>query len=230
MIQRGLCVFPKTNKTGGKMRRKETNYEKILNHIYDLIPADKKLVLIDTYDFDTGVIYDIGRAMFLKDYESETIMPKTLVPFIRVSVNKLIDEKYYSKFRDSECWHIQKLIRAMDTMGRIKYGDNYQQYCRSDKDLAVVIGKNYEDIKKKFLPKLYKYDIIRVATNDYTQTSYISINPLLAVNGGDLKSDFAKCWADIINDYGLNTERDLKRAIGRKGNENRDIQDNESTE
>lgn len=205
------------------MKRKETNYEKILNHIYDLIPADKKLVLIDTYDFDTGVIYDIGRAMFRKDYESETIMPKTLSPFIRVSVNKLIDKEYYSHFSDAECWCIQKLIRAMDTKGRIKYGDNYQQYCRDDKDLAKVMGRKYDAIKNKFLPKLYKHDIIRVTVNNYTETSYISVNPLLAVNGGDLQSDFAQCWIDILRDYGLNTERDLKRVMGRKYEENRDL-------
>lgn len=118
--------------------RKETRYEMILNHILDVFPQDKNLVLIDVYDNETGVVYAIGRPMFRKDYIDYNIKPKSLEPFIRVSSNLILEKEYYSYFSRSEQGDIFKIFRSVDGFGRIKYGENYQQYCRKEEVLATA--------------------------------------------------------------------------------------------
>lgn len=195
--------------------RKETRYEMILNHILDVFPQDKNLVLIDVYDNETGVVYAIGRPMFRKDYMDYNIKPKTLEPFIRVSSNPILEKEYYSYFSRSEQGDIFKIFRSVDGFGRIKYGENYQQYCRKEEDLATVLDLEYSVIKKRLVSKLKKYDILRVIENSDTNESYLSINPVLMVNGSKLEKDMVIGWIDVIREHGLLKDSQIRQVVGR---------------
>lgn len=197
--------------------RNENRKEVILNHIANNIPLGKKLVLIDVYDADTGEILEEQVPIFKKDIVNKGVFMKNLEPYVRMSSNKILKDKYYDHFTRTEKGYLMELFLSVDGFGRIKYGDNYQQYCRKVEDLAKVLNVSYETIRKPLIAKMKKFDIIRTVTikkgQDYMDEEFISFNPLLLMNGVYWDRWTVFTWQDVIKEYSLLTDKQIKRVL-----------------
>ena len=80
-------------------------------------------------------------------------------------VHEINQEFDYNNFTTTEQGYLFDIIRKVDRFGRIKYGKNSMQYCRSWKDLSRVLGVSYNTIKQSLIPKIRKYDIIQNKDN-----------------------------------------------------------------
>lgn len=199
----------------------ETRKHKILNHIRTNIPKDKKVVLLTITDPNTGEIFEenipVIKSDVIEPYQGESKL--ALAPFLRLSLNKCLDEEYLCYFTQAEKGSIYDIIRKIDAMGRIKYGDNFQQYCRSVEDLALVLGVNYETMRKRFIPKLKKHDIIRtieISRGEHDNIKYIVFNPALAMNGVYWDRWAVIIWEDVIRKHKLLTENQIKKILHNK--------------
>lgn len=197
--------------------RNENRKEVILNHIANNIPSGKKLVLIDVYDADTGEMLEEQVPIFKKDIVNKGVFMKNLEPYVRMSSNKILKDKYYDHFTRTEKGYLMELFLSVDGFGRIKYGDNYQQYCRKVEDLAKVLNVSYETIRKSLISKMKKFDIIRTVTikkgQDYMDEEFISFNPLLLMNGVYWDRWTVFTWQDVIKEYSLLTDKQIKRVL-----------------
>lgn len=114
--------------------------------------------------------------------------------------------------------YIFDLIRCIDAFGRIKYGDNYQQYCRTTEDFSKVINVSYGTLRKSLIPKLKKYDVIRTIKiekgSGYIDEQFISFNPALVVNGVYWDRWTVLTWRDVIEEFKLLTNKEIKEIIG----------------
>lgn len=203
------------------MTRDETRNEKILNCILNVIPYDKKMVLIDVYDNETGELLESQIPIFKKDYDKDKgIIKLALEPFLRVSMHKELEKKYYNNFTPTERGYLFDLLRNIDSLGRIKYGKNYQQYCRKFEDISKVLNVSYNTIKQTLIPKMKKYDIIRIVTiekgYEYTNDKYIGFNPILAINGVTWDRWTVIVWKDVIEEFNILTDSQIKRILGGK--------------
>lgn len=197
--------------------RNENRKEVILNHIANNIPSGKKLVLIDVYDADTGEMLEEQVPIFKKDIVNKGVFMKNLEPYVRMSSNKILKDKYYDHFTRTEKGYLMELFLSVDGFGRIKYGDNYQQYCRKVEDLSKVLNVSYETIRKPLISKMKKFDIIRTVTikkgQDYMDEEFISFNPLLLMNGVYWDRWTVFTWQDVIKEYSLLTDKQIKRVL-----------------
>ena len=89
----------------------------------------------------------------------------------------------YSMFTTTEKGYILTLLKKVDIKGRIKYGKNWQQYCRSWRDLSKALNSKYDTLRKNLIPKLKKYNIIRLENN----TLYINPDIITVKNMEDKK-------------------------------------------
>ncbi len=197
--------------------RNENRKEVILNHIVNNVPSGKKLVLIDVYDADTGEILEEQVPIFKKDIVNKGVFMKNLEPYVRMSSNKILKDKYYDHFTRTEKGYLMELFLSVDGFGRIKYGDNYQQYCRKVEDLSKVLNVSYETIRKPLIAKMKKFDIIRTVVikkgQDYMDEEFISFNPLLLMNGVYWDRWTVFTWQDVIKEYSLLTDKQIKRVL-----------------
>lgn len=199
----------------------ETRKQKILNHIKTNVPSDKKIVLITVTDPNTGEIWEEEIPMFkcdiIESYRGETKM--ALEPYLRLSLNKDIINDYLIHFTQAEKGNIYDIIMSVDCMGRLKYGDNYQQYCRSYEDIAYLLGMKYETFRKKFLQKLKEYNIIRsieISKGKSDIVRYISFNPALAMNGVYWDRWTILIWEDVIRKHNLLTDDQIRKNLHHK--------------
>lgn len=201
--------------------KKETRNQKILNHIKNSVPSDKKIVLLTISDPSTGEIWEENIPMFKSDviegYKGETKIP--LKPYLRLSLNKDISDTYLSHFTQAEKGSIYDLIMSVDCLGRLKYGDNYQQYCRNFEDIAYLLGMKYDTFRKKFLPKLKEHNIIRsieISKGKSDVIRYVSFNPALAMNGVYWDRWTILIWEDVIRKHNLLTDDQIRKNIHHK--------------
>ena len=89
----------------------------------------------------------------------------------------------YSMFTTTEKGYILTLLKKVDIKGRIKHGKNWQQYCRSWQDLSKALNSKYDTLRKNLIPKLKKYNIIRLENN----TLYINPDIITVKNMEDKK-------------------------------------------
>lgn len=196
----------------------------ILEHIHGVIPSDKKLVLIDVYDNDTGELLDSGVPIFKKDYKevSKGVNKHPMKPYIIInSADKergdIMERDYYQYFTRTEKGYLFDLFRHIDAFGRIKYGGKYQQYCRSFEDFSKVLNVPYDTIRKSLIPKMKKYDLVRVVTikkgHEFADESYISFNPVLVTNGVHWDRWCILTWRDVIRKYEILSDKEINRIL-----------------
>lgn len=98
-------------------------------------------------------------------------------------VHEINQEFDYSNFTTTEQGYLFDIIRKVDRFGRIKYGKNSMQYCRKWQDLSRVLNSKYDTLRKNLIPKLKKYNIIKLENN----TLYINPNIITVKNMEDKK-------------------------------------------
>lgn len=203
------------------MRKDEKNSKRVIyEHIHGIMSADKKLVYVDVYDGDTGELIEEMIPIFKYDYKkSYNSVPKyPVTPWVKISgdVSKL-EDLYYSHFTTTEQGYLFKLFRRIDAFGRIKYGSNYQQYCRNTEDFSKVLGVSYNTIKQTLVPKMRKYDLIRIITikkgHELADEHYISFNPLLVTNGVFWDRWALIAWKDVVEKYNLLNKDQIKKIL-----------------
>lgn len=201
--------------------RKETRNQKILNHIKTNIPKGKRIVLLTITDPNTGEIWEENIPIFkedvIKSYQGENRM--IVEPYLKISVNKEVIKEYLEEFTQAEKGSIYDLIMNIDALGRIKYGDNYQQYCRGFEDVAKVLDMKYESFRKKLLPKLKENNIIRcieISRGKADKVRYISFNPALAMNGVYWDRWSILIWEDLIRKHKLLSEDQIMKNLHHK--------------
>lgn len=194
----------------------ESRRQIILNHILSDKLLDKKIVLLNVIDPETGEIIEEEITMLKEDYNKpEGVYKITTAPFCRITLNKKAENEFLEPFSITEQGYIFAIIRNLDALGRIKYGNNYSQYCRDVKDLSKVLNTSYETLRRNLIPKLKKFNIIRTITIDKgaTKDTYISFNPILAVNGVFWDRFTVLVWEDIIRKYNLLKDKQIKKIL-----------------
>lgn len=197
--------------------------------------SDKKIVLIDVYDNDTGELLEEGIPIFRKEYKdlAQGVLKHPHKPYVYINSigqkGDLLGMDYFDNFTRAEKGYLFDLFRHIDRFGRIKYGSNYQQYCRSFEDFAKVLNVSYNTIKQTLIPKMRKYDLVRVITikkgHEFADESYISFNPALVTNGVFWDRWCVLTWKDVIEKYNLLSQKqidkilDCNRIIETKGQE-----------
>lgn len=209
-----------------KNRVKDTiRKDKIMEHIHGVIPSDKKIVLVDVYDAETGELYDSEIPIFKKDYKevSNGVLKQPLKPYVILNSKSngkgdVLGRDYYNHFTRAEKGYLFDLFRSIDSFGRIKYGENYQQYCRTFEDLAKVLDVSYNTIKQTLIPKMKKYDLVRVITitkgHEFANESFISFNPVLVTNGVFWDRWCVLTWRDVIEKYNLLSTKEINKILG----------------
>lgn len=192
--------------------------KKVLEVIDNVIPSDKKIVLIDVYDKDSGEVFESGVPIFKNEIKKKVAINKRPhETYVSTSTSKRIKDDYFSHFTRSEKGYLFDLFLNVDAFGRIKYGDNYQQYCRTQEDLAKVLGVSYETIRKTLIKKLKHYDLIRVIEiqkgHEFANEQYISFNPAVMTNGVEWDRWTVLCWKDVIEKYELLSSKEINRII-----------------
>lgn len=192
----------------------------ILAYAKKATPDELKSVLMDLKTIDTGeyILRDeiVSKADVMPRKE---VRKRSLEPFIRIAgLNSKIEEKYYSNFSVNEQGYLFGIMRSIDAFGRIKYGENYQQYCRDFKDLAKVLNVSYNTFKS-LIPKIKKYDIVRTVTiekgHEYANEVFISFNPALALNGVYWDRWTLIVWEDVVRDYKMLTDTQINKILRR---------------
>lgn len=197
--------------------------DKILERIIGVIPSDKKLVLVDIYDFETGELLEEGVPIYRKDYKDKKqgVLKQPSKPYVCIhsigTKGDVIGMDYFKNFTRTEKGYLFDLFRRIDKYGRIKYGGNYQQYCRNFEDLSKALDTSYETIRRTLIPKMRKYDLIRTITikkgHQIADESFISFNPLLVTNGVFWDRWCVLTWRDVIEKYNLLTPTEIKEII-----------------
>lgn len=196
--------------------------KEVLSRIFNVIPADKKVVLVDVYDKDTGELYEEGVPIFKYDcLQSKGVSKNPQAPYVKLyGMNwgiDVVEEKYLKHFTRTEKGYLFDLFRRVDSFGRIKYGENYQQYCREVEDFSKVLDTSYDTIRRTLIPKLKKYDLIRTVTikkgSGYIDETFISFNPILVANGVYWDRWSLNVWLDVVREFSLLSEKEIVRVL-----------------
>ncbi|MGL6131947.1 MAG: hypothetical protein ACRCZ9_10075 [Fusobacteriaceae bacterium] len=170
-------------------------------------------------DVDTGVLYEnvvkIRTEEQNENYKKhmENKMPdiKTIAPFVRYSVSKYAKEKLSKLSPATRDRLLYGMFGRLDVFGRIKYGDNYEEYCRSFEDLMKIQELNINTIAtlKKFRLELANADIIRFVS--FSHGDYIVLNPGIVVNGKSITKAQYLAFKDIIIENFLLEDEEIIR-------------------
>ena len=203
------------------MNNKELAQEKaiIMNKIIRGVKGcNEKIVTVKYYSEDGR---DLGtQHITLEDklkLDKEYKLPRKVVqPFNYMSKNEELLEQYTKNLTTTEIGYITKLSWKVDLYGRIKYGKNRNQYCRTYEDLAKVLEVSYNTLRQNLLPKLKENDILRVVIIDKNiyKTMYISFNPILLVGGGYWDRWEVIIWYDVLLKHKLITMKEAKEITG----------------
>ena len=131
-------------------------------------------------------------------------------------VSEAVYNHYMQHFTQAEKGNFLDLVVRVDAFGRIKYGDAWIQYCRTPKDFEKILGISYDSLRKSFIPKLIKYDIIRtvIVKKSYGDQEYVSFNPALVSGGGYWDRWSLIIWWDILEEHKLVSLEDLMGVTG----------------
>lgn len=135
---------------------------------------------------------------------------KTLTPFVRMSISDYINEKIDALPQKTQA-QVFKIVRSIDIFGRIKHGENYQQYCRTFNDLLKIDGINVGESApsiRSFKKYLLQIDIIReIVVND---NKYIVFNPIFACSGREISIIQWMAFRDVIISSGFVNEKQIE--------------------
>ena len=149
-----------------------------------------------------------------KDPKKLNLARQVVNPFSIVS--EAVYNHYMQHFTQAEKGNFLDLIVRVDAFGRIKYGDTWLQYCRTPKDFEKILGTSYDSLRKSFIPKLIKYDIIRtvIVKKSYGDQEYVSFNPALVSGGGYWDRHSLIVWWDVLEAHNLVSLEDLMSVTG----------------
>lgn len=196
-------------------QKKAIIMRQIINKVKDSKHKKVKIIYLTENDeyIDESEITLAQKKTLDKDY---TLMRKVIPPYLMLCHHKEIIESYLEKLTMTERGYILSLMYKIDITGKVRYGDNVQQYCRNYQDLAKALGVSYNTIKQNLIPKLRENDIIRTVTiNKSTyKTTYISFNPILIVSGGYWDRWEVIIWFDELMKHKLLTLEEIKSITG----------------
>lgn len=115
--------------------------------------------------------------------------------------NKKIYNTFFKDLTPTELGRILLLMYSENIQGRLMYGGNHNQICKTYKDIVKILNMDYESFRKKLLPTLKKQSILREIKT--YKGSYISINPVLSLNGLCLDIHGLCVWEDYITEFNL---------------------------
>lgn len=149
---------------------------------------------------------------------------KVVEPYSSITKSELY-EKYFGDLPKVDKSYILDLLPKIDAYGRIKYGKAYTQYCREFTDIAKALNVPYETLRKGFIPRLTKKDIVRVIPikRSWGTEQFISFNPALITGGGYYDRWQVLIWYDIILKYNLLSLKDIQDIVGFSDGEIKDI-------
>lgn len=193
----------------------KTKKQLITNEILRLVTKGHDLLEISIVDNTTGELLEEG--LYVDKFLIKECWRKDncLVPFIKLSANPIIDRDYFSKLGDADFRRVINLMRKIDAFGRIKYGDNIQQYCRNIDDLNTILNMSEKNFYK-FKKTLKDTDLIRVVSIDKNQLGiqqYITFNPAVVMNGKFFDRFTIITWGDVIEKYGLLTKQQISKIM-----------------
>lgn len=143
---------------------------------------------------------------------------KTLAPFVRLSGGDQSKEMIM-KLTDKSKSRLLLMVLSLDAFGRLKYGGNYEQYCKSFNDICKIsgIGEMSESTLKRFKSELISCDILReVKTKERTG---VVLNPLIAVNGVHLSPIMWLAYKTTLLENNLINESEALRMDNIMGEE-----------
>lgn len=196
-------------------QKKAIIMKQIINKVKDSKHKKVKIIYLTENDeyIDESEITLAQKKTLDKDY---TLMRKVIPPYVMMCKHKEIIESYLEKLTMTERGYILSLMYKIDITGKVRYGDNVQQYCRNYQDLAKALGVSYNTIKQNLIPKLKDNDIIRTVTINKSayKTTYIFFNPILIVSGGYWDRWEVIIWFDELMKHKLLTLEEIKSITG----------------
>lgn len=206
----------KNFESNNELKQKKARIMKyIINKVKDSGHKKVKIIYLTEDDeyIDESEITLAQKKTLDKDY---TLMRKVIPPYVMMCKKKDVIESYLENLTMTERGYILSLMYKIDITGKVRYGDNVQQYCRTYQDLAKALGVSYNTIKQNLIPKLKDNDIIRTVTISKSayKTTYISFNPILIVSGGYWDRWEVIIWFDELMKHELLTLEEVKSITG----------------
>lgn len=194
----------------------KTRNQMIMNEInrvmVNVVGCESKIKFIDICDSETGEILEESIPVNKKVMNSKDVKGNCAKPFVRCTLNKLVLDRYLRPLGNADFRRVYELIFSLDAFGRIKYGENIQQYCRNYEDIGKIVDLNGRQLQR-FIKNIRDLQIIRVVTIDKAllgTEQYITINPAIAVNGVFFDRLTAWTWYDVIQEFKLLSSTDLR--------------------
>ena len=189
----------------------------IQNIILDVVDSESKIRLIDIVDSETGEIIEEGYPVNKKVIEDDRMLRKSKCaqPYFTCTSNKKIREIFLEPLGNADFRRVSDLMYSIDIYGRLKYGDNIKQYCRSYEDIGKIVKLDGKPLQR-FIKTIRDLQIIRIITVDKGcngQEQFISFNPAIAVNGVYWDRELSRIWVDIIKEYNLLPDKVLKKLL-----------------
>lgn len=209
-------IYKITNKLNNKVYIGQTQYDiktRFIRHIY--ASHDTLLrVAIDKYGVDN---FSIELLEQTEDIEKANELEEKYIKhfksyIITYGYNSTISGKYGNNIQNNdflslkpiiytdiiknytkvELGYLFILLLSVDiNSGKIKYGNNYSQYCRNFKDLSKVLDTSYETLRKSFIKKIKENEIIKEKDNIlYINPVFVSLNYSSYSNISDLFNEY----------------------------------------
>ncbi|MGL6121125.1 MAG: hypothetical protein ACRC0V_11565 [Fusobacteriaceae bacterium] len=190
---------------------------KEINAILNISPSTE-LKEINMVHGETGEILDINY-LTTSQVLNCRLGRRVVQPFMRVTVNKEMSERYLKDLTIMELGYYFKMISSLDMWGRINYGENknYKQGVDSLLDFSKIFGTKARRTQE-LISRFKKLDILRKAklsmetecSKDDGKLFYI-INPCLASNGAIFDKVTIIVWADVLFENKLITKESIDR-------------------
>ncbi|MGL4425926.1 MAG: hypothetical protein ACRCZ0_02085 [Cetobacterium sp.] len=195
----------------------KTRKQMIMNEVKRVVLSDSKVALVTLIDSDTGEILEEDIPVNKnKLNELDKIGGNCAEPYARYTINEEVTVRYLDPLGSADFRRVHKLIRSIDSFGRMKYGNNLQQYCRTYDDVGRIIELDGRQLSR-FIKTIRDAQIIRVVSVDKALlgvTQYITLNPAIAINGSFYDRFTVFSWLDVIQEYDLLPEKIIKKIIG----------------
>lgn len=194
----------------------KNRHQMIMNEIKRVTLSDTKIKLVSIIDDETGEILEEGIPVNKNKMNEINIKGNCAEPYVRNTLNKEVINKYLNPLGNADFRRVYDLIYSLDAFGRLKYGENLLQYCRSFDDIGNIVNLDGRQLSR-FIKTIRDLQIIRVVVIDKAilgQEFVISINPAIAVNGVFFDRFTTLTWLDVIKQYKLLPDKTLNHILG----------------
>ncbi|MGL5458129.1 MAG: hypothetical protein ACRDBY_00780 [Cetobacterium sp.] len=196
----------------------KTREQMIRNEITRVTMNESKVKFVTIIDDDTGEILDERIPVNKKKLGEKIIKGNCAEPYARCTLNKEVINRYLDPLGNADFRRVHQLISSLDAFGRLKYGSNLQQYCRTFEDIGLIVGLNGKPLAK-FIKIMRELQIIRVVIVDKASLGKdynISVNPAIAVNGVFFDRATTFVWLDVIKEFELLSDKDINHILNCK--------------